>query len=379
MVVSSATIDSLLREKEQYPPSAAFRKDAGLKDDSFRLDAAKDPEAFWARMAMELQWTAPWSKVLEWNLPFAKWFVGGKLNVSTNCLDRHLSGPRRNKAAIVWEGEPGDRRVLTYHDLWRDVNRFANVLKGLGVKKGDRVTIYMPMIPELPVALLACARIGAVHSVIFGGFSARAIRDRAEDAESHVIVTTDGGYRRGAVLPLKKIVDEAIDGLDVVRHVVVFRRTGTEVTMREGRDHWWHELMAKADAECASESMDATDPLFILYTSGTTGKPKGIQHSTGGYLVGVATTTRYVFDLKEEDLYWCTADIGWVTGHSYVVYGPLAAGATVMMYEGAPNFPENDRFWGIIEKYRVNILYTAPTAIRTFIKWGESWVKKHDL
>jgi acetyl-CoA synthetase len=379
MVVSSATIDSLLREKEQYPPSAAFRNNAAVKDDSFRLDAAKDSEAFWGRMAKELQWIAPWSKVLEWNLPFAKWFVGGKLNVSTNCLDRHLSGPRRNKAAIVWEGEPGDRRVLTYHDLWRDVNRFANVLKGLGVKKGDRVTIYMPMIPELPVALLACARIGAVHSVIFGGFSARAIRDRAEDAESHVIVTTDGGYRRGAALPLKKIVDEAIDGLDVVRHVVVFRRSGTEVTMREGRDHWWHELMAKADAECAPEPMDATDPLFILYTSGTTGKPKGIQHSTGGYLVGVATTTRYVFDLKEEDLYWCTADIGWVTGHSYIVYGPLANGASVFMYEGAPDWPEPDRLWRMVEEYDVTILYTAPTAIRAFMRWGDEYPKRHDL
>jgi acetyl-CoA synthetase len=379
MVVSSATIDSLLREKEQYPPLAAFRKDAALKDDSFRLDAARDPEAFWARMAEELQWIAPWSKVLEWNLPFAKWFVGGKLNVSANCLDRHLSGPRRNKAAIVWEGEPGDRRVLTYHDLWRDVNRFANVLKGLGVKKGDRVTIYMPMIPELPVALLACARIGAVHSVIFGGFSARAIRDRAEDAESHVIVTTDGGYRRGAVLPLKKIVDEAIDGLDVVRHVVVYRRTGAEVTMREGRDHWWHELMAKAGAECAPESMDADDPLFILYTSGTTGKPKGIQHSTGGYLVGVATTARYVFDLKEEDLYWCTADIGWVTGHSYIVYGPLANGASVFMYEGAPDWPEPDRLWRMVEEYDITILYTAPTAIRAFMRWGDEYPKRHDL
>jgi acetyl-CoA synthetase len=350
-----------------------------VKDDSFRLDAAKDSEAFWGRMAKELQWIAPWSKVLEWNLPFAKWFVGGKINVSANCLDRHLSGPRRNKAAIVWEGEPGDRRVLTYHDLWRDVNRFANVLKGLGVKKGDRVTIYMPMIPELPVALLACARIGAVHSVIFGGFSARAIRDRAEDAESHVIVTTDGGYRRGVVLPLKKIVDEAIEGLDVVQHVVVFRRTGTEVAMRPGRDHWWHELMAKADAECAPESMDATDPLFLLYTSGTTGKPKGIQHSTGGYLVGVATTARYVFDLKEEDLYWCTADIGWVTGHSYIVYGPLANGASVFMYEGAPDWPEPDRFWRMIEEYDVTILYTAPTAIRAFMRWGDEYPKRHDL
>ncbi|TLZ81751.1 MAG: acetyl-coenzyme A synthetase, partial [Methanobacteriota archaeon] len=337
MVVSSATIDSLLKEREQYPPSAAFRKSTHLKNDTFRQDAAKDPGAFWSRMAKELEWIAPWSKVLEWNPPFAKWFLDGKLNVSANCLDRHLAGPRRNKAALVWEGEPGERRVLTYHDMWREVSRFANVLKGLGVKRGDRVTIYMPMIPELPIAMLACARVGAVHSVIFGGFSARAIRDRAGDAETRVIVTADGGYRRGTVLPLKKIVDEAVAGLDVVQHVVVFKRAGIEVSMREGRDHWWHELMAKADAECEPEAMDATDPLFLLYTSGTTGKPKGIQHSTGGYLVGVATTMKYVFDLKDEDLFWCTADIGWVTGHSYIVYGPLANGASVFMYEGAPD------------------------------------------
>jgi len=379
VVVSSATIDSLLKEKEQHRPSAAFRKAALLRDDSFRLEAAKDPEAFWARMAKGLAWMAPWSKVLEWDPPFAKWFVGGKLNMSANCLDRHLKGARRNKAALVWEGEPGERRVLTYHDLWREVNRFANVLKGLGVKRGDRVTIYMPMIPELPVALLACARIGAVHSVIFGGFSARAIRDRAEDAESHVIVTADGGYRRGTVLPLKKIVDEAIADLDVVRHVVVFRRTGAEVPMREGRDHWWHDLMAKAAAECEPEAMNATDPLFILYTSGTTGKPKGIQHSTGGYLVGVATTMKYVFDLRDEDLYWCTADIGWVTGHSYIVYGPLANGASVFMYEGAPDWPEPDRFWRMVEEYDITILYTAPTAIRAFMRWGDEHPKRHDL
>src|SRR6058998_3049117 len=343
MVVSSATIDSLLKEREQYPPSAAFRKSAHLKNDTFRQDAAKDPGAFWSRMAKELDWIAPWSKVLEWNPPFAKWFLDGKLNVSANCLDRHLAGPRRNKAALVWEGEPGERRVLTYHDMWREVSRFANVLKGLGVKRGDRVTIYMPMIPELPIAMLACARVGAVHSVIFGGFSARAIRDRAGDAETRVIVTADGGYRRGTVLPLKKIVDEAVAGLDVVQHVVVFKRAGIEVSMREGRDHWWHELMAKADAECEPEAMDATDPLFLLYTSGTTGKPKGIQHSTGGYLVGVATTMKYVFDLKDEDLFWCTADIGWVTGHSYIVYGPLANGASA------------------------------------FMRWGDEWPKKHDL
>jgi acetyl-CoA synthetase len=379
MVVSSATIDSLLKEKEQYPPPGPFRKAALVKDDSLRKDAAKDPEAFWARIAKDFVWVRPWTKVLEWDLPFAKWFVGGQLNVSANCLDRHLAGPRRNKAAIVWEGEPGDRRVLTYHDLWREVNRFANVLKGLGVKKGDRVTIYMPMVPELPVALLACARIGAVHSVIFGGFSARSIRDRVEDAESQVIVTADGGYRRGTALPLKKIVDEAIQGLDLVRHVVVFKRAGNEVPMREGRDRWWHELMAEAENACEPEAMDATDPLFILYTSGTTGKPKGIQHSTGGYLVGVATTARYVFDLKDEDLYWCTADIGWVTGHSYIVYGPLANGATVFMYEGAPDWPEPDRFWRMVEEYEITILYTAPTAIRAFMRWGDEYPKRHDL
>src|SRR5688572_21855541 len=290
MVVSGATIDSLLKEREQYVPSATFRERALLRDDSLYAEAGKDPEAFWGRRAQELDWISPWSKVLEWTPPFAKWFVGGKLNVSANCLDRHVKGPRRNKAALVWEGEPGERRVLTYHDIWREVGRFANVLKDLDVRRGDRVTIYMPMIPELPIAMLACARIGAVHSVIFGGFSARAIHDRVEDAESHVIVTADGGYRRGSVLPLKKIVDEAIADLDHVRHVIVFRRAGVEVPMRPGRDRWWHELTAKASPECTPEAMDATDPLYLLYTSGTTGKPKGIQHSTGGYLVGVATT-----------------------------------------------------------------------------------------
>src|SRR3989442_602125 len=379
MVVSSATIDSLLKEREQYPPSAAFRKSTDLKTDTFRQHAAKDPGAFWSRMAKELDWIAPWSKVLEWNPPFAKWFLDGKLNVSANCLDRHLAGPRRNKAALVWEGEPGERRAQTSHGLWCEGRRFGNGHKGLGVKRGDRGVIYMPMIPELPIALLACARVGAVHSVIFGGFSARAIRDRAGDAETRVIVTADAGYRRGTVLPLKKIVDEAVAGLAVVQHVVVFKRAGIEVSMREGRDHWWHELMAKADAECEPEAMDATDPLFLLYTSGTTGKPKGIQHSTGGYLVGVATTMKYVFDLKDEDLFWCTADIGWVTGHSYIVYGPLANGASVFMYEGAPDWPEPDRFWRMVEEYDITILYTAPTAIRAFMRWGDEWPKKHDL
>ena len=379
MVVSSATIDSLLKEKERYSPPPVFSQNAHARDEALYDEGRRDPEAFWARMAKGLEWIAPWSKVLEWKPPFAKWFVGGKINVSANCLDRHLTGPRRNKAAILWEGEPGDRRVLTYNDLWREVSRFANVLKGLGVKRGDRVTIYMPMIPELPIAMLACARIGAVHSVIFGGFSAQAIRDRLTDAESHVVVTTDGGYRRGAVLPLKRIVDEAIAGLEIVQNVVVFKRAGVEVSMREGRDHWWHALMAKADAESVPESIEATDPLFLLYTSGTTGKPKGIQHSTGGYLVGVTTTTKYVFDLKDEDLYWCTADIGWVTGHSYIVYGPLANGASVFMYEGAPDWPDPDRFWRMIEEYDITILYTAPTAIRAFMRWGDEYPKRHDL
>jgi acetyl-CoA synthetase len=379
MVVSGATIDSLLREKEQYPPSDAFRQRARLRDDSLYESARKDPEGFWAEEARALQWIRPWTKVLEWELPFAKWFVGGQLNVSSNCLDRHVATARRNQAAIVWEGEPGDRRTLTYHDLWREVNRFANVLKGLGVKRGDRVTLYLPMIPELPVAMLACARIGAVHSVIFGGFSARAVRDRMEDAESRVIVTADASFRRGNPIPLKRTVDEAIAGLDLVEHVVVFRRSGVDVAMREGRDHWWHELMERAEDVCEPEAMDATDPLFILYTSGTTGKPKGIQHSTGGYLVGVATTTKYVFDLRDDDLYWCTADCGWVTGHSYIVYGPLANGASVFMYEGAPDWPEPDRWWRIVEAYDITILYTAPTAIRASMRWGDEHPRRHDL
>ena len=379
MVVSGATIDSLLREKEQYAPPEGFRKAARVPDDALYRTARKDPEAFWAEEAKALQWIRPWTKVLEWELPFAKWFVGGQLNVSSNCLDRHVATPRRNQAAIVWEGEPGDRRTLTYHDLWREVNRFANVLKGLGVKHGDRVTLYMPMIPELPIAMLACARIGAVHSVIFGGFSARSIRDRVQDAESHVIVTADAGFRRGKPLPLKSTVDEAVADLNVVEHVVVFRRAGTAIPMREGRDHWWHDLMERADDACEPEPMDASDPLFILYTSGTTGAPKGIQHSTGGYLVGVATTSKYIFDLRDGDLYWCTADCGWVTGHSYIVYGPLANGASVFMYEGAPDWPEPDRWWRMIEAYDITILYTAPTAIRAFMRWGDEHPKRHDL
>ncbi|OGS59921.1 MAG: acetate--CoA ligase [Euryarchaeota archaeon RBG_19FT_COMBO_69_17] len=379
MVVSSATIDSLLKEKEQYPPPESFRRQAVVRDPKILTDAEKDPEKFWADQAKELRWSKPWDKVLEWDPPFAKWFVGGTINVSENCLDRHVTSARRNKAAIVWEGESGERRVFTYHHLWREVNKFANVLRSLGVKRGDRVTIYMPMIPELPIAMLACARIGAPHSVIFGGFSSKAVQDRVADAESHVIVTADAGYRRGAPVLLKKAVDEAVEGLPVVRHVVVYKRAGIEVTMKEGRDVWWHEAMAKADDWCPPEPMGAADPLFILYTSGTTGKPKGVVHSTAGYLVGVAATTKLIFDLKEDDFYWCTADIGWVTGHSYIVYGPLATGATSFMFEGVPDYPKPNRWWQLVEEYGVTILYTAPTAIRACMRWGEDWPKMHDL
>ena len=379
MVVSSATIDSLLREKEQYPPPETFRRHALVKDEHLYERAMKDFEGFWADEAKQLLWRKRWDKVLQWDEPFAKWFVGGRINVSENCLDRHLKTPLRNKAAIVWEGEPGDKKVFTYHTLWREVNKFANVLKSLGVKRGDRVTIYMPMIPELPIAMLACARIGAIHSVIFGGFSSKAVHDRLEDADSHILVTTDGGYRRGSVVPLKKAVDEAIADLSIVKHVVVFQRMKEPVPMKEGRDIWWHEAMAKADDWCEPEAMEATDPLFVLYTSGTTGKPKGVMHSTGGYLVGVASTHRLIFDLKEDDFYWCTADIGWVTGHSYIVYGPLANGATSFMYEGAPDWPGADRWWQLVEEYGVTILYTAPTAIRACMRWGDEWPAKHDL
>ena len=323
--------------------------------------------------------------MLDWQLPHAKWFVGGKLNVADNCLDRHLAGPLRNKAAIIWEGEPGDRRVLTYWDLAREVRRAANALKQLGVKKGDRVAIYLPMVPEVAIAMLACARIGAVHSVIFGGFSAESVRDRVNDAKAKVLITADGGYRRGQVVPLKRMADQAMAESPSIEHcIVVQRRPGgpgdeSFATMKEGRDHWWHRLLDGVPSDCPPEPMDAEDLLFILYTSGTTGKPKGIVHTTGGYLTQVAATTKYVFDLKPTDVFWCTADVGWVTGHSYVVYGPLANGATVLMYEGAPDWPERDRFWSLIATYGVTILYTAPTAIRAFMKWGTQHPAKHDL
>ena len=376
-------IQSVLKEGRVFIPPTAFRDGAFLKDpaeyDALYKRSVDDPEGFWADQARTLLWRKPWSKVLEWTPPFAKWFVGGQLNLSENCLDRHLTTWRRNKAAIIWEGEPGEVRTLTYHQLHREVCQFANVLKSLGVAKGDRVGLYLPMIPEAAVAMLACARIGATHSVVFGGFSSEALRDRMNDAEARVIVTSDGGYRRGAVVPLKANVDGALDGTPQVKHVVVVKRTGTPVAMRAGRDHWYHELLAAASADCPAEPLDSEHPLFILYTSGTTGKPKGVVHTTGGYLLFASLTSKYVFDLRDDDTYWCTADIGWVTGHSYVVYGPLANGATTLMYEGAPNHPEPDRFWRIIDRHRVSIFYTAPTAIRAFVRWGEQWPRKHSL
>jgi acetyl-CoA synthetase len=382
----AAEFSDLLKEDRSFTPSTNFRNHAHISDDRIYAEAERDPEAFWARFARELDWSKPWDRVLEWNPPHAKWFVGGQINASVNCIDRHLNGARRNKAAIIWEGEPGDTRTLTYYDLYREVSQFANVLKSLGIKKGDRVALYLPLIPELAIAMLACARIGAIHSVVFGGFSAESLRDRINDQKARLLVTADGGYRRGQIVPLKQVSDEALEDAPSIENVVVVRRGGPEHTsgsipasMQEGRDHWYHALMEKAPLRCDPEPMDSEDLLYILYTSGTTGKPKGIVHTTGGYLTGTYATTKLVFDLKDEDVYWCTADIGWVTGHSYVVYGPLANGATVLMYEGAPDWPKKDRFWALIEKYGVTIFYTAPTAIRAFMRWGTDWPKNHDL
>ncbi len=375
-------IDDLLREERRFAPSAAFTAAAHINDPLIYEKAAADPEAFWAAQAKALEWSAPWTQVLDWQPPHAKWFVGGTLNASVNCVDRHIKGPRRNKAALIWEGEPGDRRTLTYFDLYRQVSQFANVLKGLGVKRGDRVALYLPLIPELAIAMLACARIGAVHSVVFGGFSAESLRDRINDAQATLLVTADGGWRRGSVVPLKQMADEALEGTPSIRNVVIVQRfqgSPVQVHVKEGRDHWYHRLMLDASNTCEPEQMDAEDMLYILYTSGTTGKPKGIVHTTGGYLTQVAVTTKWVFDLKEDDVYWCTADIGWVTGHSYVVYGPLANGATVVMYEGAPDWPARDRMWEIVERYGVTIFYTAPTAIRSFMRWGTQWPARRDL
>jgi acetyl-CoA synthetase len=375
-------IDALLKEDRRFPPPSEWKAGATVSDPSIYERAGADPQAFWAGFARELEWIRPWDEVLRWKSPDAKWFVGGKLNASANCLDRHVRTARRNKAAIIWEGEPGDRRTLTYWDLLRQVGAFANVLKSLGVKKGDRVALYLPMIPELAIAMLACARIGAIHSVVFGGFSAESLRDRINDAQAVLLVTADGGYRRGHVVPLKQMADEALRDTPSIKNVVVVQRQAggpIPVDIKEGRDHWYHLLMQHADARCEPEAMDAEDMLYILYTSGTTGKPKGIVHTTGGYLVGTYATTKWVFDLKDGDVFWCTADIGWVTGHSYVVYGPLANGATVLMYEGAPDWPQKDRFWEMIERYGVTVFYTAPTAIRAFMRWGVEWPSKRDL
>ncbi len=381
--LSNQDIDSILHEDRVFPPSPEFAAQAHIGSlaqyEATYKESIENPEKFWAAAARQLDWFKPWDKVLEWDLPWAKWFVGGKLNLCHNCVDRHAKGERAAKTALIWEGEPGEIRRLTYEDLHVEVQRFANALKDLGIRKGDRVGIYMGMTPELAIALLACARIGAIHSVIFGGFAANAIADRVNDAGCVAILTQDTSYRRGGEVQLKRTVDEALGGCPTVEHVVVYRRTGSPVSMVEGRDHWWHELTAKAAPECPAEEQDAEDPLYILYTSGTTGKPKGLVHTTGGYAVQTYLTTKYVFDLREDDIYWCTADIGWVTGHSYVVYGPLQCGATVLMYEGAPNYPDFSRFWKIVDDHRVTVFYTAPTAIRAFIKWGDEHVEKYDL
>jgi acetyl-CoA synthetase len=380
---SGGGITSVLQETRTFPPPREFAAAAHIKSeaeyDKMWRKAKDDPAGFWGELANHLHWFRKWDKVLDGEMPNAKWFTGGRLNASYNCLDRHLTTWRKNKAALIWEGEPGDSRVLTYQDLHREVCKFANVLKKLGIKTGDRVTLYMPMIPELAIAMLACARIGAPHSIIFGGFSADAVAERNNDAQAKLVVTADGGWRRGKEVELKNSVDTSLEKSPSVENVVVVRRTGTPIRMEPGRDYWWHDLMADASSDCDPEPLDAEHPLFILYTSGSTGKPKGVLHTTGGYTLGTMLTSKWVFDLKDEDTYWCTADIGWVTGHSYIIYGPLANGATSLMYEGAPNWPHEGRFWEIIEKYKINIFYTAPTAIRAFIKWGDEWPNKFDL
>ncbi|HXB63084.1 MAG TPA: acetate--CoA ligase [Acidobacteriaceae bacterium] len=380
---TGTNMESLLREDRVFAPPSAFAAKAHIQSlaayEDLYKESIADPESFWGNAARHLDWFTPFTKVLEGGFPTAKWFTGGKLNLCYNAVDRHALGSRKDKAAILWEGEPGEVRSITYAELLVEVSKAANALKSLGIKKGDRIAIYMGMSPELAIALLACARIGAIHSVIFGGFAAHAIVDRVNDSACVAIITQDTSYRRGSEVKLKEIVDEAVEKCPSVKSVLVYQRSKSPVTMKAGRDHWWHEVVGKASADCPPEHMDSEDPLYILYTSGTTGKPKGLVHTTGGYGVQTYLTTKFVFDLKESDVYWCTADIGWVTGHSYVVYGPLQNGATVLMYEGAPNFPENDRFWRIIDKHKVSIFYTAPTAIRAFIKWGDSFAAKHSL
>jgi acetyl-CoA synthetase len=378
-----SSIESMLQEQRLFEPPADFAQKAHIKslEEYERLyqTAERDPEKFWGEIAAQLHWFRRWDKVLEWDPPWAKWFIGGQINISYNCLDRHTETWRKNKAAIIWEGEPGEVRTLTYQQLLAEVCTLANALRSLGIKRGDRVAIYMGMTPELPIAMLACARIGAIHSVVFGGFSANALIDRINDAQASAVITQDGAYRRGQEIKLKDTVDEALSQCPSVKDVIVYRRTGSEINMQSGRDHWWHELMASAAPQCEAEPLDAEHPLFMLYTSGTTGKPKGVVHTTGGYSIGTYITAKWVFDLKDEDVYWCTADIGWVTGHSYIVYGPLQNGATVVIYEGAPNHPAPDRFWQIVERHKVSILYTAPTAIRAFMKWGQSWPRRYEM
>jgi len=374
-------LDTLLKESRSFDPPTDFKRQANVKTKTVYRDAQRRL-SYWAKHARQLHWFKPWSKVLDWKPPHAKWFIGGKLNASYNCLDRHVATDKRNKVAILWEGEPGDRRVLTYWELYRQVNRLAAALKKLGIRRGDRVAIYLPMIPEAAIAMLACARIGAPHSVVFGGFSSEALKDRINDTGAKVVITADIGYRRGQQVPLKKNVDEAVTDTPSIEHVVVVQRDAepaSGVTMKAGRDLWYHDLLASAPAYCKPAVMDAEDLLFILYTSGTTGKPKGIVHTTGGYMTQAVATCRWVFDLKDEDVYWCMADVGWVTGHTYVVYGPLAIGATVVMYEGAPDWPDKGRTWDVVERYGVTIFYTAPTAIRAFMKWGPNYPKQHDL
>jgi acetyl-CoA synthetase len=378
--MSGDAIEGLLDEDRRFPPPQGFNPRSGITDRSLHEAAERDPEGFWAEQARELEWMRPFTEVLDWQAPFARWFADGTLNASVNCVDRHIAAGHGDRVAFHWEGEPGDRRTITYAELLAEVSRAANALRSLGVERGDRVAVYLPMIPELAITMLACARIGAVHSVVFGGFSANALRERIEDSACRVLVTADGAHRRGGTFPLKEQADEAVDGPSSIEQVLVVRRTGQDVAMREGRDVWWHELVPAQQPDCEPEAMGAEDLLFLLYTSGTTGRPKGIMHTTGGYLTQAAFTHRLVFDLDAtSDVYWCAADIGWVTGHSYIVYGPLANGATSVMYEGTPNYPREDRFWEIVARYGVTQLYTAPTAIRAFMKWGRQHPDGHDL